>query len=141
MLYEYFFGLIHHMTHPLIIRLLQNNQGILRDYFDHKLTTPEHFAKLRKPELYTYGELQWDVNNCEDTANIEIAYDTVCAPDVTEDCVPKLIISAERMMANETGHAENRKLAELLENTGGFGDEGYLVNSTKYDCIWDTISK
>ena len=37
--------------------------GILRDYFDHKLTTKEHWALLRKPETYTYGELQWDVNN------------------------------------------------------------------------------
>ena len=89
--------------------------GILRDYFDHKLTTKAHFDKLRKPELYTYGELQWDVNHCEETANIDIEYDVVCAPDVTEDCVPKLVISAERLMANETGRAENRKLAELLE--------------------------
>ncbi len=37
----------------------------MRDYFDHKLTTLEHWQKLRKPETYTYGELQWDVNNCE----------------------------------------------------------------------------
>ena len=111
--------------------------GILRDYFDHKLTTKEHFSKLRKPELYTYGELQWDVNHCSETANIEIEYDDVCAPEVTEDCRPKLVISAERMMTNETGYTENRKLATLLENTGGFQD--YLVNDTYYDCIWDTI--
>ena len=106
-----------HNSHLLkIIRLIDYwmEGGILRDYFDHKLTNKAHFDKLRKPELYTYGELQWDVNHCEETANIDIEYDVVCAPDVTEDCVPKLVISAERLMANETGRAENRKLAELL---------------------------
>ena len=131
-----------HNSHLLkIIRLIDYwmEGGILRDYFDHKLTNKAHFDKLRKPELYTYGELQWDVNHCEETANIDIEYDVVCAPDVTEDCVPKLVISAERLMANETGRAENRKLAELLEITEGFGDSGYLANSTKYDCIWETI--
>ena len=30
--------------------------GILRDYFDHKLTTAEHWAKLREPETFTYRE-------------------------------------------------------------------------------------
>ena len=44
--------------------------GILRDYFDHKLTTKEHWALLRKPETYTYGELQWDVNNCENVSGV-----------------------------------------------------------------------
>ena len=39
--------------------------GILRDYFDHRLTTKEHWDKLRAPETYAYGELQWDVNNCQ----------------------------------------------------------------------------
>ena len=38
--------------------------GLMRDYFDHKVTTPEHFEMLREPETYTYGELQWDVSNC-----------------------------------------------------------------------------
>ena len=43
--------------------------GLLRDYFDHKVTTPEHFELLREPETYTYGELQWDVNVCEDAVS------------------------------------------------------------------------
>ena len=30
--------------------------GILRDYFDHKLTDKAHWDKLRRPETYTYGE-------------------------------------------------------------------------------------
>ena len=38
--------------------------GLMRDYFDHKITTPAHFELLREPETYTYGELQWDVSNC-----------------------------------------------------------------------------
>ena len=41
---------------------------ILRDYFDHKLTTKEHWDKLRQPETFAYGELQWDVNNCENVS-------------------------------------------------------------------------
>ena len=44
--------------------------GLLRDYFDHKVTTPEHFELLREPETYTYGELQWDVNVCTDAVSL-----------------------------------------------------------------------
>ena len=44
--------------------------GLMRDYFDHKVTTPEHFALLREPETYTYGELQWDVNVCTDAVSL-----------------------------------------------------------------------
>ena len=43
--------------------------GLMRDYFDHKVTTPEHFELLREPETYTYGELQWDVNVCTDAVS------------------------------------------------------------------------
>ena len=47
----------------------------MRDYFDHKVTTPEHFALLREPEtyMYTYGELQWDVNVCTDAVSFPIS--------------------------------------------------------------------
>lgn len=125
------------MTRSLIIHL-QINQGILRDYFDHKITTPEHWALLRAPELWTYGELQWDVNNCpESDGPIEISYDEVCDPSVTADCKAKIVISAERFMANETGKIENAKLGRLLNETAGVSD--YLVNETAWDCIWDNL--
>ena len=44
--------------------------GLMRDYFDHKVTTPEHWALLLEPEKYTYGELQWDVNVCTDAVSL-----------------------------------------------------------------------
>ena len=89
---------------------------------------------LRAPELWTYGELQWDVNNCpESDGPIEISYDEVCDPSVTADCKAKIVISAERFMANETGKIENAKLGRLLNETAGVSD--YLVNETAWDCI------
>ena len=48
--------------------------GLMRDYFDHKVTTPEHFALLREPETYTYGELQWDVNVCTDAVSFTYCF-------------------------------------------------------------------
>jgi len=116
-----------------------HHQGIQRDYFDHKLTTPEHWHLLREPELWTYGELQWDVNNCETDGPVtNITYDSICDPELsTFDCHAKLVISAERFMANETGLAENRKIAMLLNETGGVNE--YLTNETTWDCIWDSL--
>ena len=73
MMYAQLITLISFFTiTSIIIRLIDYwmEGGILRDYFDHKLTNKAHFDKLCKPELYTYGELQWDVNHCEETANI-----------------------------------------------------------------------
>ena len=52
--------------------------GILRDYFDHKITTQEHWDKLRQPETFTYGDLQWDVNNCETVSFDDMIYEVVC---------------------------------------------------------------
>ena len=112
--------------------------GILRDYFDHKLTTKAHWDRLRAPELWTYGELQWDYNNCETDGPItEISYDEVCDPAVTAECKPKVIISAERLMDNSTGYEENRKIAMLLNETGGVQD--FLTNETSWDCIYDVL--
>lgn len=113
--------------------------GILRDYFDHKLTTPYHWGRLRAPELWTYGELQWDYNNCETDGPItEISYDEVCDPALTTfDCQPKIIISAERLMDNSTGKVENDKIAQLLNVTPGIQD--FMVNQTMVDCIYDEL--
>ncbi|KAL7529428.1 hypothetical protein ACHAWF_002973 [Thalassiosira exigua] len=111
--------------------------GILRDYFDHKLTTKEHWAMLRAPETWTYGELQWDVNICETDPLPEIAYDDLCDPVNTADCRPKVVVGAERFMDPATGPAENRKVAELLNQTAGISDE--LVNDTAWDCFYDLL--
>jgi len=111
--------------------------GILRDYFDHKLTTKEHWALLREPETYTYGELQWDVNNCDAEPMPAVAYDDLCDPAVTADCRAKVVISAERLMDPATGHEENRKIGTLLNSTPGISD--VLVNDTAWDCFYDLI--
>ena len=52
---------------------------ILQDYFDHKLTTAEHWAKLREPETFTYGEFQWDVSICK-TVSRSRAFSGLCVP-------------------------------------------------------------
>jgi len=111
--------------------------GILRDYFDHKLTTKEHWAKLRAPETFTYGELQWDVNICTTDPLPGVDYDEVCDPAVLADCKAKVIISAERLMDPATGHEEHRKIGMLLNQTDGMAD--YLVNETAWDCLYDLI--
>jgi len=110
--------------------------GILRDYFDHKLTDKAHWAKLRAPETWTYGELQWDVNHCETDPMPAIEYDGVCDPQVT-DCKATVIISPERLLDPATGHAENRKVATLLNQTGGVSD--FLLDEPAWDCLYDLI--
>mmetsp|Transcript_17368 Transcript_17368/g.28093 ORF Transcript_17368/g.28093 Transcript_17368/m.28093 type:complete len:253 (-) Transcript_17368:190-948(-) len=111
--------------------------GILRDYFDHKLTTKEHWAKLREPETYTYGELQWDVNICETDPAPPVAYDEVCDPEVTASCMAKVVISAERLMDPATGRAENHKIGALLNATAGIKDE--MISEEAWDCLYDMV--
>jgi len=109
----------------------------LRDYFDHKLTTKEHWAKLREPETYTYGELQWDVNICETDPAPPVAYDEVCDPEVTASCMAKVVISAERLMDPATGRAENHKIGALLNATAGIKDE--MISEEAWDCLYDMV--
>mmetsp|Transcript_2173 Transcript_2173/g.4737 ORF Transcript_2173/g.4737 Transcript_2173/m.4737 type:complete len:535 (+) Transcript_2173:251-1855(+) len=112
--------------------------GVLRDYFDHKLTTKEHWAKLRAPETFTYGELQWDVNICEtDDVLPGVEYDDLCANTTTADCKAKIVISAERLMDPATGHEENRKIGRLLNKTAGVNET--LIDEAAWDCLYDTL--
>mmetsp|Transcript_28807 Transcript_28807/g.83586 ORF Transcript_28807/g.83586 Transcript_28807/m.83586 type:complete len:296 (-) Transcript_28807:3129-4016(-) len=114
--------------------------GLMRDYFDHKVTTPEHWALLRRPEKYTYGELQWDVNVCEDAVAedpLPLSYDELCETEVSRGCSPIAVISGERLMSPERGYAEHRKIATVLNETDGAKD--FLVPEEAWDCLYDVV--
>ena len=115
--------------------------GLMRDYFDHKITTSAHFELLREPETYTYGELQWDVSNCatdiNETNPLPLSYDPHCANEVSGGCEPVMVMSAERLMDPATGYDEHRHIANYLSQTPGVQD--YLIQEEAWDCLYDTL--
>lgn len=111
--------------------------GVLRDYFDHKLTTKEHWAKLRQPETFTYGELQWDVNICETDPLPTVTYDDGCMSNVTADCRAKVVISADHLMDPTKGAFENHKIGKLLNQTEGIKD--HMIDEAAWECLYDML--
>jgi hypothetical protein len=112
--------------------------GLLRDYFDHKITTQQHFKYLRRPEIYTYGELQYEVNICPEEEPLPLEYDPRCA-NVSGGCEPVLLLSGDRLMDPVYGKAENRKIGKYLSETNGV--KNYLVpgGDPAYDCFYDKM--
>merc|ERR1712216_282568 len=53
------------------------------------------------------------------------------------NCTAKVVISAERLMSAEHGHAEHRKIGLLLNETEGVRDE--LLGEPGWDCLYDMM--
>ena len=113
-----------------------NIQGLMRDMFTTKITTPEHWYMLMQPTRYKVSELDYDLVVGPDTV-VEPSYDPHCIRDVKYGCRPVEIISAEKLIAHNTGRGESRKLAKLLQNSAGFED--WLIEEEAWGCIWEEL--
>ena len=112
-----------------------------------------HIERLLWPQDYNSGalglamcsrvvDIWWtamDVNNCPvSDGPIEISYDEVFDPSVTADCKAKIVISAERFMANETGKIWECKARPFTKR-----DCRRLWLSREWNCmglhLWDNL--
>ena len=84
------------------------------------MTTPDHWRKLILPNHFSKEELR--IKWYPEPASPH--YDPMCAT-IEEGCYPVSIISAEKLVLPETGPAEGRKIAELINGKEGFGD--YMI--------------
>mmetsp|Transcript_29061 Transcript_29061/g.33762 ORF Transcript_29061/g.33762 Transcript_29061/m.33762 type:complete len:290 (-) Transcript_29061:181-1050(-) len=109
--------------------------GLFRDMFTHKITTPEHFYMLMQPHRYRKAEMTYDLIVGNQT--VTPAYDPHCVNEVSGGCVPIQIISAERLVEVETGPAEGRKIAQVLEGRTGIKD--FLIEEEAWECIWTEL--
>jgi len=109
--------------------------GLMRDMFNHEVTTPEHWRKLLLPHHYTKEELRykWYVHDPE---NLTPYYDPMC-DTIAMGCYPARIISAEKLVVNETGPAEGRKIAELINGKEGF--DNWMIDEEAWECIWNEL--
>lgn len=109
--------------------------GLLRDIFTHKITTPEHWALLMMPTVYSKSDVAYDriIGN----ATVTPSYDPNCMTRVTGGCEPIQIISAEKLVETETGPAENVKIAKTIEGKPGIGE--YLIDASVWECIWTEL--
>ena len=107
----------------------------MRDIFTHKITTPEHWYMLMQPTIYRREELRYDLIVGDQV--VTPTYDPHCVNDVSGGCHPVQIISGERLVKADTGIAENRKIAQTLENIKGVSD--YLIEEEAWECIWTEL--
>lgn len=115
-------------------------EGLLRDIFTHKITTPEHWALLMMPTVYPKSSVTYDL--IVGNATVTPSYDPHCAPnsttlDVSGGCRPVQIISAERLVLPETGPSVNRQIAQVLASKPGIAE--YLIDEDAWECIWTEL--
>ena len=104
--------------------------------FTHKITTPEHWYLLMRPEANHKALMTYDLIVGNDTI-VTPSYDPHCLNDISGGCEPVEIISAERLVKPDTGPAEGLKIARLLETSIGVKD--YLIPEDAYECIWTEL--
>jgi len=110
--------------------------GLMRDMFNHKITTPEHWYMLMQPTRYTKEEMAYDLIVGNNTF-VSPSYDPHCLNDVTSGCEPIEIISAERLADLVKGPIEGRKIANILNKQLGVKD--FLIEEDAWECIWDEL--
>jgi len=108
----------------------------MRDMFNHKMTIPEQWNMLMKPDHYKKAEMTYDliVGDTVVTAN----YDPHCANgDISGGCEPASVISAEKLRDRDVGAAETAAIANVLHNNDKMGQ--YVIDPSTWDCIWDEL--
>ena len=103
--------------------------------FTHKITTPEHWYMLMQPTVYTKEEMAYDLIVGNQT--VTPSYDPHCVNDISGGCKPIEIISAEKLVEHNTGPAEGRKIAKVLQNSSGVND--WLIPEDAWECIWTEL--
>ena len=111
-------------------------EGLMRDIFSHKITTPEHWEMLMQPTGYSRDEVEYDLIVGKDTI-VNASYDPHCVNDVSNGCHPVQVISGERLVELDTGPAEGRKIAMALQNHTGISE--YLIEEEAWECVWGEL--
>jgi len=112
-------------------------EGLLRDIFTHKLTNHEHWNMLMQPTVYSRSEQEAAFDLLVGNQDIGYHFDPGCEYNVTGGCRPIKILSAELLVRNETGPAENRKIAKVLTNHEGMAE--WVIEEEVWECIWTEL--
>ena len=110
--------------------------GLMRDIFSNRLTTSRHWNMLMESTPDDRENVSFDLIVGDDVI-VTPSYDPHCVTDVSHGCRPKEIISADRLLVNETGPMETRKIASVLQGKQGIGD--HLIEEDAWDCIWEEL--
>jgi len=105
--------------------------GLMRDFYSHEYTTPEHFERLKHPERYSEGELKAFQNGLTD---VQPVYDKHCN-EIEAGCRPVTVTSYESIMDATTGALEAAKLASVIKNKPGLE----VIEGEGIDCAWKKI--
>ena len=111
-------------------------EGLLRDIYTHKITTPKHWNMLMQPFAHSKDEIAYDLIVGNDTV-VTPSYDPHCVNDVSNGCHPVQVISAERLVEASTGPAEGRKIAMTMMNHPGIAE--HVIEEEAWQCIWTEL--
>mmetsp|Transcript_9503 Transcript_9503/g.11944 ORF Transcript_9503/g.11944 Transcript_9503/m.11944 type:complete len:420 (+) Transcript_9503:45-1304(+) len=110
--------------------------GLMRDVFTHKITTPEHWYMIMQPKRYHKDELAYDLIVGNQT--VTPTQDPHCLNDIPT-CVPIELISAENIGVNSNiNGAEGHKMARALK--GKHGKDDWFLGEGVWDCILEELS-
>lgn len=105
--------------------------GLKRDVYTHNITTDEHWDMLLQnmdKEDVEYGRIVGE-------APTRMSYDSHCDL-ITDGCVPVTVVSADRLCEEDTGHLENRKIAQVLLSKEGYEE---MIPQDGWNCIWNEM--
>ena len=110
--------------------------GLMRDMFSHKVTSPEHWNMLMQPLASSRDDLLYE-NFFPNGTVIVPSRNPHCINDVSLGCHPVAVISAERLVQHSTGPGETKVIGNVLLGKPGISD--YLIEQDAWDCIWDEL--
>lgn len=107
--------------------------GLMRDFFTHNFTTPEHFVRLMSPERFSEGELRSYQAKLTD---VQPSYDPHCANGLIQSrCSPVAVTSYEGIIDHTTGPQETDKLANAIGNKAGIP----VIDQRGRECAWRKV--
>jgi len=108
--------------------------GLMRDMYTKKITTKEHWDLLMRPEATSRDQMTYE--QIVGDAEVTPTRDPHCVNDISEGCSPIEVVSAEKLILEETGPAETRKIANLLVDREGMEN---LIPDDSWECIWTEL--
>ena len=92
----------------------------MRDMFNHELTLPGQWKMSILPNFFTKHEVRHG-RFVGENDTVTPSYDPMCAT-LSEGCYPVAVIDPVKLVENDYGPMEARKLAQVVNGTEGFDE-------------------
>ncbi len=94
--------------------------GLMRDMFNHEMTVPSQWQMAILPNYFTKHEVRHG-RFIGENQTIEPSYDPMCAT-LSKGCYPVMVLDPSKLVDEDYGPAEAKKIAMAVNGTEGFTD-------------------